>query len=66
MVGSNKITIFKLYHTLFFLYLDFSAKVDYNNEWRYLCGCSLVVEFRLPKPDVWVRFPSPAPIKACA
>ena len=29
-------------------------------EYNY-CGCSLVVEFWLPKPAVWVRFPSPAP-----
>lgn len=26
----------------------------------FYCGCYLVVEFRLPKPAVWVRFPSPA------
>ncbi len=28
-------------------------------------GCSLVVEFWLPKPAVWVRFPSPAPKLFC-
>ena len=26
-----------------------------------MCGCSLVVKLRLPKPAMWVRFPSPAP-----
>ena len=27
----------------------------------HACGCSSMVEHRLPKPATWVRFPSPAP-----
>src|SRR5690606_15254887 len=27
-------------------------------------GCSSMVERRLPKPQAWVRFPSPAPLSA--
>ena len=30
----------------------------------FLCGCSSVAERWLPKPVMWVRFPSPAPKKA--
>src|SRR5690554_4265562 len=30
---------------------------------KILCGCSSMVERRLPKPQAWVRFPSPAPLQ---
>ena len=41
--------------------LDFPAVLCYTMEVNRKCRRSLVVKWRLPKPQLWVRFPSPAP-----
>ena len=42
-----------------FLHLDKARRMGYT--FVAECGCSSVAERRLPKPIMWVRFPSPAP-----
>ena len=44
--------------------LEKIAFVLYNNYNNKICERSLVVKLRLPKPLLWVRFPSFAPLKS--